>query len=77
MEMETMHSFRSCECDEPPSSVPHRVGWVDVIGVWDWPPFVASGMLHDSGGKKVDALNAPLINPDVGSEPSLQLSLVA
>jgi hypothetical protein len=33
--------------------------------------------LHDSGGKKVDALNAPLINPGVGSEPSLQLSLVA
>jgi hypothetical protein len=34
-------------------------------------------MLHGSGGKKVDALNTPLINPGAGSEPSLRLSLVA
>jgi hypothetical protein len=37
---------------------------------------VASRALHGLGGEKADALNMPLINPGIGSEPSLQFSLV-
>jgi hypothetical protein len=72
-----MHSFQSCEHDGLPSLVPHHAGWVSVTSMRDQPPFVASGTLHGSGGEKDDALSVPLINLGTGSEPSLQLSLVA
>jgi hypothetical protein len=48
-----------------------------VIGVWDQPSSVVNGTLQGSGGKKANALSAPLINLGIGSEQSLQLSLVA
>jgi hypothetical protein len=38
---------------------------------------VVNGTLHGSGGEKADALSPSLINPGVGSESSLRLSLVA
>jgi hypothetical protein len=66
--MENRHSFRSCEREGPHSMVPHRTGWVSVIGVWDQPPFVSSGTLHGSGGKKAGALSTQLINLGTGSE---------
>jgi hypothetical protein len=75
--MKTTHSFQSCERDGPPSLAPHHAGSVGVTGVWDRPPFVVSRALHSSVGEKADALSVPLINPGVGSELSLQFSLVA
>jgi hypothetical protein len=72
--METTHSFPSRECDGLPSLLPHRVWWVSVAGMQDQPLFVASGTLHGSDGEKDDASSTPLINPGVGSEPSLRFS---
>jgi hypothetical protein len=77
MKMETTQSFRSYECDGPPSLAPHRAGSVGVTSMRDQPKFVASRVLHSSGGKMVDALSAPFINPSAGSESSLRFSLVA
>jgi hypothetical protein len=74
--METTHSFLSCERDRPPSLLPHRVAWVGVVSVWDQPPFVASGTLQGSDGEKANAPSTPLINPSVGSKPSLWFPFV-
>jgi hypothetical protein len=71
-----MHSFQSHERDGPPSLQPHHVGWVDVVGMRDQPLFVASGTLHDSGGKKAEAPITPCLILGVGSEPSLQLTFL-
>jgi hypothetical protein len=77
MEMETTHSLRSCEHNGLPSLVPDRVSYAGVTGVWDQPPFVASGTLHDSGSEKADTLSTPPVNRGTTSKMSLRLSLVA
>jgi hypothetical protein len=71
-----MHSFQSCECDGPPSLLPHRVGWVGVVGLWDQLPFVACGTLHGSDGEKAEAPSTPRIIPGMGSKSSLWLSFM-
>jgi hypothetical protein len=74
--METTHSFQSHERDSPPSLLPYRNGLVGVVGALNHPPFVVSGTLHGSDGEKADAPSMPLINPGVGSKPSLQFSFM-
>jgi hypothetical protein len=74
MEVKSIFSFLGCGRIGLLSSGSHHVRWVDVAGAQDRPLFVFNGTSRDSGDKQTDVLSLPLINPDVGFEPMLQLS---
>jgi hypothetical protein len=57
--------------------LPTTLGRLDANSTWGPPSFVASGASHGLCSGKAKAFDVPLLNPGAGSEPPLQLFLMA